>query len=95
MLYLIAHGRGVAEERPRRIMQQLVTPTGGRVFAAAGIEALEGAFDLLLEELSNQYLLGYQPTNTVRDDAWRTIKVDVAGYSNVRARLGYRSVPMK
>jgi VWFA-related protein len=95
MLYLIAHGRGVTEDRPKSVMHRLVTPTGGRVFATRGIEALEGAFALLLEELSNQYLLGYQPTNTLRNDAWREIKVDVNGYTNVRARLGYRALPMK
>jgi VWFA-related protein len=95
MLYLIAHGRGVTEDRPRSVMHRLVTPTGGRVFATRGIEALEGAFALLLEELSNQYLLGYQPTNTLRDDAWREIKVEVDGHTNVRARLGYRAVQMK
>lgn len=95
MLYLIAHGRGVTDERPRGVMHRLVTPTGGRVFATTGIEALEGAFALLLEELSNQYLLGYQPTNTSRDDAWREIKVEVEGHTNVRARLGYRATPMK
>jgi VWFA-related protein len=95
MLYLIAHGRGVTEGRPREIMNRLVTPTGGRVFASAGVDALGGAFDLLLEELSNQYLLGYQPTNTRRDDAWREIKVEVQGFDHVRARLGYRAVPLK
>jgi Ca-activated chloride channel family protein len=95
MLYLIAHGRGVTEERPRNVMHRLVTPTGGRVFATTGIDALEDAFALLLEELANQYLLGYQPTNTLRNDTWREIKVDVDGYTNVRARLGYRALPMR
>jgi VWFA-related protein len=95
MLYLIAHGRGVTEERPKSVMHRLVTPTGGRVFATSGVEALEGAFARLLEELSNQYLLGYQPTNTLRNDTWREIKVEVEGYTNVRARLGYRAVPAK
>jgi VWFA-related protein len=95
MLYIIAHGRGVTDERPRQVMQRLVTPTGGRVFATANIEALQDAFAQLLEELSNQYLLGYQPSNTARDDSWREIRVEVAGHENVRARLGYRAVPMR
>jgi Ca-activated chloride channel family protein len=95
MLYLIAHGRGVVDERPRTVMNRLVTPTGGRVFATAGIDMLQGAFAQLLDELANQYLLGYQPTNTSRDDRWREIKVEVKGHSGIRARLGYRAVPLK
>jgi Ca-activated chloride channel family protein len=95
MLYLIAHGRGVVDERPRTIMNRLVTPTGGRVFATAGIDMLQGAFAQLLDELANQYLLGYQPTNTSRDDRWREIRVEVDGHSGVRARLGYRAVQLK
>ena len=49
----------------------------------------------LLEELSNQYLLGYAPTNTVKDDAWRRIKVDVDNQHEVRSRQGYRLTPTK
>jgi hypothetical protein len=45
--------------------------------------------------LSNQYLLGYAPASTARDDSWRSIKVDVDGHSEVRARQGYRAVAAK
>jgi hypothetical protein len=30
-----------------------------------------------------------------RDDAWREIRIEVDGYSNVRARKGYRAVAQK
>ena len=49
----------------------------------------------LLNELSNQYLLGYAPTNTKHDDGWRKIKVDVDGHHDVRARQGYRATTAK
>ena len=49
----------------------------------------------LLDELSNQYLLGYEPTNTKHDDVWRKIKVDVDGHHDVRARQGYRATTAK
>ena len=55
----------------KKIMQRLTVPTGGRAFSTDSIDELHGAFDELLDELSNQYLLGYQPTNTKRDDTWR------------------------
>src|SRR5262245_2182817 len=94
-LYMIAQGRGVSQEYLRKVMQQLTVPTGGRAFYTDSIDELQGAFEELLDELSNQYLLGYQPSNTKRDDAWREIKVQVDGYRNVRARNGYRAVPQR
>lgn len=94
-LYMIGQGRGVTHEYLKKVMERLATPTGGRVFATNRIEELQGAFVELLDELSNQYLLGYQPTNGRHDSAWRSIRVEVDGYRNVRARQGYRAVPLK
>jgi Ca-activated chloride channel family protein len=94
-LYMIGQGRGVSHEGLRKVMERLAAPTGGRVFTTDSVDQLQGAFHELLDELSNQYLLGYQPTNTTRDDAWREIKVAVEGHVNVRARQGYRAVRVK
>jgi VWFA-related protein len=94
-LYMIAQGRGVSQEYLRKTMQRLTVPTGGRVFTTDSVDQLHGAFEELLDELSNQYLLGYQPTNSVRDDTWREIKVQVQGHSHVRARQGYRAAPYR
>lgn len=94
-LYMIAQGRGISQEYLRKTMQRLTVPTGGRTFTTDSVDALQGAFAELLDELSNQYLLGYPPTNTKRDDTWREIKVDVEGHSGVRARQGYRATPYK
>jgi len=44
----------------------------------------------LLDELSNQYLLGYTPTNTSHDGVLRHIKLEVDGQHAVRAREAYR-----
>jgi VWFA-related protein len=94
-LYMIAQGRGVTMEPLRRVMERLAAPTGGRALFTDSMEELHTAFEQLLDELSNQYLLGYQSTNTKRDDAWRKIKVDVDGHNEVRARLGYRALAGK
>jgi VWFA-related protein len=94
-MYMIGQGRGVSVEHLRQVMQRLSRPTGGRAFHTDRVEELHLAFDELLDELSHQYLVGYEPTNTRRDDAWREIKVLVDGQQNVRARLGYRAVPQK
>jgi Ca-activated chloride channel homolog len=94
-LYMIGQGRGVTTEGLRKIMQRLSTPTGGRALFTDSIDELHEAFGELLDELSNQYLLGYPPTNTRRDDSWRRIKVDVDGYHQIRARQGYRATVSK
>ena len=94
-LYMIGQGRGVTMESLKRIMERLSTPTGGRALFTENVEELHNAFADLLDELSNQYLLGYQSTNTKRDDQWRRIKVDVDGHHEVRARQGYRAIAGK
>ena len=94
-LYMIAQGRGISQDYLKRTMQRLTVPTGGRTFTTDSVDTLHGAFEELLDELSNQYLLGYPPTNNKRDDTWREIKVQVDGHNGVRARQGYRATPYK
>jgi VWFA-related protein len=89
-LYMISQGRGLSVDRLKRIMERLVNPTGGRVFAMESIDELSSAFESLLDELSHQYLLGYPPAGNSRDGKWHEISVRVDGYRNVRARQGYR-----
>jgi VWFA-related protein len=94
-LYMIGQGRGVTMEPLRRVMDRLSTPTGGRALFTENVDELHTAFADLLDELSNQYLLGYQSTNSKRDDQWRRIKVDVDGHHEIRARQGYRAMAGK
>jgi Ca-activated chloride channel family protein len=94
-LYMIGQGRGVTLESLKKIMERLATPTGGRALFTDSVDELHAAFTDLLDELSNQYLLGYAPTNARRDDTWRRIKVDVDGHSEVRSRQGYRAMATK
>jgi VWFA-related protein len=94
-LYMIGQGRGVTLESLKKVMERLAVPSGGRALFTENVDALHDAFADLLDELSNQYLLGYASTNTKRDDAWRRIKVDVDGHHDVRARQGYRAVAPK
>jgi VWFA-related protein len=89
-LYVIGQGRGTSLEPLKKVMRGLSEPTGGRALFTDKIDQLNDAFTELLEELSNQYLLGYTPTNTTRDDTLRRIRVEVDGYSGVRAREAYR-----
>lgn len=88
-LYMIGQGRGVSVEPLKKIMQRLADPTGGRALFTDSIDKLHDAFEELLQELSHQYLLGYQSTNSARDGKWRELKVEVNASGRVRARKGY------
>ena len=94
-LYMIAQGRGVTMEPLKKLMERLSLPTGGRALFTENLDELHTAFADLLDELSNQYLLGYQSTNSKRDDTMRKIKVNVDGHHEVRARQGYRALAGK
>ena len=58
-LYMIAQGRGISQDYLKKTMQRLTVPTGGRTFTTDSVDQLHCAFEELLDELSNQYLLGY------------------------------------
>ena len=94
-LYMIGQGRGVEVAALKTVMQRLVEPTGGRALFTDSIDQLHASFTDLLEELSNQYLLGYEPINPRRDDTFRKISVQVDGQTHVRARQGYRAMAPK
>jgi hypothetical protein len=87
---MIGQGRGVTVDRLKTVMERLSRPTGGRVLLTDSIDTLRETFAELLDELANQYLLSYAPPPVRRDETWRSIKVEVDGYSEIRARQGYR-----
>jgi VWFA-related protein len=91
-LFMVALGRGAREERLKSSIERLVDLSGGRALFVERSDRLQEPFAEILEELSNQYLLGYQSTNAKQDGTWREVKVEVPGtrYS-VRARAGYKA----
>ncbi len=91
-LFMVALGRGAREAQLRSGIQRLITLSGGRGLFVERSDKLEDAFAAIVEELSNQYLLGYQSTNARRDGTWREIEIDLPGVGHrVRARQGYRA----
>jgi Ca-activated chloride channel family protein len=95
VLYMIGQGRGTTLDSLKKVLLRLATPTGGRALFTENIDELQGAFDELLDELSNQYLLAYPPSAARHDDKWHRITVDVEGRYGVRARQGYRASSRK
>ncbi|MEO8681915.1 MAG: VWA domain-containing protein [Vicinamibacterales bacterium] len=91
-LFMVALGRGVKEAQLKSGIQRLVDLSGGRVLFVERSDQLEGPFTEILEELSNQYMVGYESSNAKRDGGWREVKLEVPGtHYTVRARQGYRA----
>lgn len=92
-IYVVAQGRGTREPGLRALLERLASVSGGRAFHTDDPEELGKVFAEIVDELENQYLLGYQPARAARDGTWRTIRVEVKGKGReVRARQGYRAV---
>jgi VWFA-related protein len=94
-LYTIGQGRGITLDALKKVLERLSKPTGGRALFTDSIDELHDAFNDLLDELSHQYLLGYPPTNDVRDNTIRRIKVTLDGPYQIRARQSYRAAPAR
>jgi VWFA-related protein len=91
ILYMIGQGQGIVSEPLRQLMARLSRPTGGRTLSTTRISELQQAFADLFDEMSHQYVLGYQATAGGPDGQWREITVSVEGGYRVRARQGYRT----
>jgi VWFA-related protein len=71
-------------------LRKLSEDTGGRVIEVNRAKDTGAAFEQIANELRTQYLLGYTPTNTKLDGAYRRIQVKVRqGDCKVQTRRGY------
>jgi Ca-activated chloride channel family protein len=72
------------------VLRTLSQETGGRVFFVDDVSQLPAIYQLIADELANQYTLGYTPKNLKRDGAWRAIVVKVNRPNTVaRTKRGY------
>ncbi len=94
VLYPMGMGRAPQLQELKNVLDRLAKKSGGRAFFGDRVEKLDSAFGEILDELSNQYLLGYAPGDLSRDGRWRTLRVETVDRNlRVRARLGYRAEP--
>jgi len=92
VLYPIGQGRAPRLVSLKTILERLARKSGGRAFFGDNVDKLDGVFAEILDELSNQYLLGYVPKDLTRDGRWRALRVEMPGKKlRVRARQGYRA----
>lgn len=71
-------------------MRKLTEATGGRVINVGNkFDKLREAFDQIATELRSQYNIGYTPTNTTLDGAYRKLEIKNKQGYKIQARAGY------
>jgi len=71
-------------------LEQLVPATGGKIVTVSQIAEVADAFVAILDEIRNQYVIGYYPTENLDNGKWHRIKVTVDSPGvRVRTRDGY------
>ena len=87
MLMAVGLGRGSEVDNLKETLESLAEASGGRVLFAKRSDELVESFGRVVEDLINQYTLGFEPQRDGRD---HQIRVEVPGRSvRVRARSVY------
>lgn len=91
-IYMITQGNGAQVQAVSKVVDRLSQISGGRAFTTEKADQLQKVLELVLEDLTHQYLIGYSSTNTAHDGSYRKITVTTSVNSNqIRAREGYRA----
>jgi Ca-activated chloride channel family protein len=91
----------VEDGNPRRaqnigILKNFAEKTGGIFVPAGGGTVMRDTFKRIVDELSSQYTIGYQPTNTKKDGKWRSLELRISRPNlTIRTRKGYNAPPAK
>jgi Ca-activated chloride channel family protein len=79
------------------LMKTLAQETGAQSYFPQSVQELKGIYAGISDELSNQYSIGYSPTNWHPDGRFRRIVVKVTAHPEFRprARLGYTAESLR
>jgi Ca-activated chloride channel homolog len=81
---------GERSNRGEKVLKRFAEDTGGKMFSPLKLEDLNSNFANISEELRLQYALAYRPGNSLRDGAFRRIRIEPTDKRYVvRARNGY------
>ncbi len=70
-----SRGRTQEEAGGPGLLAELSEVSGGRMFSVENTDELPDIAEKISIELRNQYVLGYKPSNLIRDGRWRRIRV--------------------
>ena len=72
---MASRARTMEEAGGPGLLAELAEVSGGRLFSVENTNELPDIADKISIELRNQYVLGYKPSNLIRDGRWRRIRV--------------------
>lgn len=76
--------------RQYTLLEQAVTESGGRILKIRQLGEIDDAFRQVIDELRQQYVLGFQPRDARGRGNWRPLRVRVRGDEfAVRTRAGF------
>jgi Ca-activated chloride channel family protein len=86
-------GRGSPRLMLQSRLSEIARLTGGRALFPGSMKELDPMYSSIAEEINSQYLLGYVPTNAVRDGKWRKVEIKLkrppSSRVQIRTRDGY------
>jgi Ca-activated chloride channel homolog len=92
-IYTIALVDPAARDANPRLLRELAQESGGESFRPDDPGAIAAAFERIARDIRHTYTLGYTPSNTAHDGAFRRVRVVVTAPPGksliVRSRAGY------
>lgn len=82
-----------AARRAKRALEAISKASGGTAFFPKNPAEVDQMASIIADDIRNQYVLAYTPTNAAKDGSFRRVEIQVKapkrGKLNVRARTGY------
>jgi len=76
--------------RQYQLLEEMVTESGGRILKIRQVGEIDDAFRQVIDELRQQYVIGFQPRDARGRGNWRPLRVRVRGDEfAVRTRAGF------
>ena len=84
IIYSVGIGDNFYSGVDKGSLNKISERTGGRAYFPRDERELRDAFQQIQEEMRSQYLIAYEPTNQVRDGAYRKIEIELTNQQLVK-----------
>ena len=94
--YFSAWRDAEGHRRQFELLERTVLDSGGGIETPADMSEVASSFVRILDELRNQYVIGYYPEPAYEDGRWRRVQIEVPRSGvKLRARAGYFELPTR
>jgi len=80
-------------KKAKRAMDALTRASGGASYYPDSADEVDAMADQVANDIRNQYVIAYSPSNQNLDGSYRQIKVNAGSRYSVRTRSGYYATP--